>query len=144
MQMTLARPNPSLQRNCTQLGWSRKRLWSRFHSHIGIPPKAAAKLVRFDHAVHRLVAGEGAPQVAAAGGYYDQSHLHRDVMALTGTTPATVLSEPFLTVDDRAWPAPRSSSRSHRAASESVARAEVPHAGRTRHRRSCDVEREET
>ncbi|WTA40554.1 helix-turn-helix domain-containing protein [Streptomyces sp. NBC_00846] len=87
-----------------ELGWSRKRLWSRFHSNIGIPPKSAAKLVRFDHAVHRLVAGESAAQVAADGGYCDQSHLHRDVMAFTGTTPATVLGEPFLTVDDRAWP----------------------------------------
>ncbi|MGW6920106.1 helix-turn-helix domain-containing protein [Streptomyces sp. NPDC054950] len=93
-----------IDRLAAELGWSRKRLWSRFHSHIGMPPKAAAKLVRFDHAVHRLVAGEGAAQVAADGGYYDQSHLHRDVMAFTGTTPATVLSEPFLTVDDRAWP----------------------------------------
>lgn len=92
-----------------ELGWSRKRLWSRFHSHIGLPPKSAAKLVRFDHAVHRLVAGEGAAQVAADGGYYDQSHLHRDVMAFTGTTPATVLGEPFLRVDDRAWPIPPSS-----------------------------------
>ncbi|MEU8888473.1 helix-turn-helix domain-containing protein [Streptomyces sp. NPDC048442] len=87
-----------------EIGWSRKRLWSRFHSHLGIPPKSAAKLVRFDHAVHRLVAGEGAAQVAADGGYCDQSHLHRDVMEFTGATPATVRGEPFLTVDDRAWP----------------------------------------
>ncbi|MFI9761560.1 helix-turn-helix domain-containing protein [Streptomyces sp. NPDC051963] len=87
-----------------ELGWSRKRLWSRFHANIGLPPKGAAKLVRFDHAVHRLIAGESAAQVAADGGYCDQSHLHRDVMAFTGTTPATVLREPFLTVDDRAWP----------------------------------------
>ncbi|WP_327683611.1 helix-turn-helix domain-containing protein [Kitasatospora sp. NBC_00458] len=87
-----------------ELGWSRKRLWSRFHAHLGLPPKSAAKLVRFDHAVHRLVAGEGPARVAADGGYYDQSHLHRDVMEFTGSTPAAVLGEPFLTVDDRAWP----------------------------------------
>jgi AraC-like DNA-binding protein len=87
-----------------ELGWSRKRLWSRFRSHIGISPKSAAKLVRFDHVAHRLVAGEGAAQVAADGGYCDQSHLHRDVMAFTGTTPAAVPGEPFLRVDDRAWP----------------------------------------
>lgn len=30
------------------LGWSRKRLGSRFHSQSGLPPKRAAKLVRFD------------------------------------------------------------------------------------------------
>lgn len=87
-----------------ELGWSRKRLWSRFHAHIGMAPKRAATLVRFDHAVHRMVAGEGAALAAAAGGYCDQSHLHRDVKAFTGATPATVVDEPFLRVDDRAWP----------------------------------------
>ncbi|MBO8190203.1 AraC family transcriptional regulator [Streptomyces oryzae] len=87
-----------------ELGWSRRRLWSRFHSHLGIPPKRAAKLVRFDHAVHRMVAGDGAARVAADGGYCDQSHLHRDIMEFTGATPSAVVDEPFLTVDDRAWP----------------------------------------
>ncbi|MFC9392336.1 helix-turn-helix domain-containing protein [Streptomyces sp. NPDC057027] len=87
-----------------EVGWSRKRLWSRFRSQLGLPPKRAAKLVRFDHAAHRLVAGEGAAHVAADTGYADQSHLHRDVRALTGATPATVAGEPFLAVDDMAWP----------------------------------------
>ncbi|GAA5018881.1 AraC family transcriptional regulator [Actinopolymorpha pittospori] len=88
-----------------EVGWSRKRLWSRFRSQLGMQPKLAAKLVRFDHAVHRLVAGEGAARVAADGGYADQSHLHRDVVAFTGVTPTTVAGEPWLTVDDTAWPA---------------------------------------
>jgi AraC-like DNA-binding protein len=87
----------------TELGWSRKRLWSRFRSQTGLTPKHAARLVRFDHAAHRLVAGEGAARVAAEGGYADQSHLHRDVVAFTGATPVSVAGEPFLTVDDRAW-----------------------------------------
>lgn len=88
-----------------EVGWSRKRLWSRFRSQIGLPPKLAAKLVRFDHAAHRLAAGEGAARVAAEVGYADQSHLHRDVVAFTGMTPATVAGEPWLVVDDIAWPA---------------------------------------
>lgn len=87
----------------TELGWSRKRLWSRFQSQLGVPPKRAAKLVRFDHAVHGLVAGQDAAGVAADGGYTDQSHLHRDIVAFTGLTPATVVDEPFLAVDDVAW-----------------------------------------
>ncbi|GAA3186077.1 helix-turn-helix domain-containing protein [Nonomuraea roseoviolacea] len=87
-----------------EVGWSRKRLWSRFGSQLGLAPKRAAKLVRFDHAVHRLVAGEGPARVAADAGYADQSHLHRDVVAFTGTTPAAVAGEPFLAVDDIAWP----------------------------------------
>jgi len=88
----------------TELGWSRKRLWSRFQAQLGMPPKRAAKLVRFDHAVHRLVAGRPAAEVAAEAGFTDQSHLHRDVRSFTGLTPATVTAEPFLTIDDIAWP----------------------------------------
>jgi AraC-like DNA-binding protein len=87
-----------------ELGWSRKRLWSRFHSQIGLPPKPAAKLVRFDHAAHRLIAGQHAARVAADSGYSDQPHLHRDVMAFTGVTPATLPAEPFLAIDNIAWP----------------------------------------
>ncbi|MFE6222442.1 helix-turn-helix domain-containing protein [Streptomyces sp. NPDC057854] len=88
----------------TELGWSRKRLWSRFTTHLGIPPKRAAKLIRFDRAVHRMVAGAPTARAAADGGYCDQSHLHRDITEFTGTTPTTVVREPFLTVDARAWP----------------------------------------
>ncbi|MEV1239288.1 helix-turn-helix domain-containing protein [Nonomuraea sp. NPDC050022] len=96
-----------------EVGWSRKRLWSRFRSQLGLPPKRAVKLVRFDHAAHRLVAGEGAARVAADAGYTDQSHLHRDVVAFTGVTPATVADEPFLAVDDIAWPSrPQTTARS--------------------------------
>ncbi|MEV6329325.1 helix-turn-helix domain-containing protein [Streptomyces sp. NPDC051909] len=87
-----------------EVGWSRKRLWSRFRAQLGVPPKRAGKLVRFDHAAHRLVAGEAAARVAADTGYADQSHLHRDLMELTGSTPTTVAAEPFLAVDDLAWP----------------------------------------
>jgi AraC-like DNA-binding protein len=62
------------------------------------------KLVRFDRAAHRLAAGESSACVAVESGYADQSHLHRDVKAFTGSTPAAVAGEPFLSVDDVAWP----------------------------------------
>lgn len=88
------------------VGWSRKRLWSRFRSQIGVTPKHAAQLVRFDHAAHRLAAGESAAVVAAESGYVDQAHLHRDVVAFTGVTPTGVAESSFLAVDDIAWPAP--------------------------------------
>ncbi|MGW2476112.1 helix-turn-helix domain-containing protein [Streptomyces sp. NPDC001665] len=95
---------PRVEELAADVGWSRKRLWSRFRSQLGLPPKRAATLVRFDHAAHRLVAGEGPAQVAADAGYADQSHLHREVMAFTGATPAGLAAEPFLAVDDFAWP----------------------------------------
>ncbi|MEU6861116.1 helix-turn-helix domain-containing protein [Glycomyces sp. NPDC046736] len=87
-----------------ETGWSRKRLWSRFRSQLGISPKRAARLVRFDHAAHRLASGRGAAEVAAATGYADQSHLHREVKAFTGLTPTALARAPWLAIDDVAWP----------------------------------------
>lgn len=89
-----------------EIGWSRKRLWSRFRSQIGLPPKRAARLVRFDHAAHRLAAGEGVARVAADSGYADQPHLHRDVLEFSGVTPGALAAEPWLAVDGTAWPDP--------------------------------------
>src|SRR4051794_1011454 len=106
-QIRLGRGQGRVDTLAAELGWSRQRLWSRFHEQIGLAPKRAAKLVRFDHAVHRLVAGEETVRVAVAGGYADQSHLHRDVVAFTGLTPTAVAGEPWLTVDDVAWPVRR-------------------------------------
>lgn len=88
----------------TETGWSRRRLWSRFRSQIGLSPKGAARLVRFDHAAHQLAAGLSASRVAAESGYADQSHLHRDVRAFTGATPTALARAPWLAVDDVAWP----------------------------------------
>lgn len=86
-----------------ELGWSRKRLWSRFHTRLGLPPKRAVKLVRFDWAAARLAGGQEAARVAADCGYADQSHLHRDVVAFTGVTPATVAGQSLITPADMAW-----------------------------------------
>ena len=88
-----------------ELGWSRKRLWSRFRSQLGITPKRAARLVRFDHAARLLAAGQPAARAAAESGYVDQSHLHREVKTFTGLTPAAVAAAPWLAIDDVAWPA---------------------------------------
>ena len=100
-----------VERLAAEAGWSRKRLWSRFRSQIGLTPKRAAQLIRFDHAAHRLAAGHSAALVAADNGYVDQSHLHRDVMAFAGITPTAIAVTPFLAVDDVAWAAPDYGSR---------------------------------
>jgi AraC-like DNA-binding protein len=105
-QMVTSRGRVRVDLLAAELGWSRKRLWSRFRSQIGLTPKRAAQLVRFDHAAHRLAAGHSAARVAAESGYVDQSHLHRDVMAFAGVTPTAVAVAPWLAVDDVAWAAP--------------------------------------
>ncbi len=88
-----------------EVGWSRKRLWSRFRSQLGITPKRATRLVRFDHAAHLLAAGHAAASVATESGYVDQSHLHREVRTFAGLTPTAVAAAPWLAIDDVAWPA---------------------------------------
>ncbi|WP_226026668.1 helix-turn-helix domain-containing protein [Streptomyces hyderabadensis] len=87
-----------------EVGWSRKRLSARFHAQLGITPKRAARLVRFDRAAHLLAAGLAPAAVAVEGGYADQSHLHREVKAFTGLTPTAVAGAPWLAIDDVAWP----------------------------------------
>ncbi|MFF6998277.1 helix-turn-helix domain-containing protein [Streptomyces sp. NPDC008313] len=110
-RITDSRGTARVEQVAAELGWSRRQLWARFRAQVGTPPKRAARLVRFDHAVHALVAGRAPAGVAAEGGYADQSHLHRDVAAFSAMTPATVVDEPFLAVDDTAWgrpgPAPK-------------------------------------
>lgn len=92
-----------------ETGWSRKRLWSRFRAQLGVPPKRAARLVRFDGAAHLLAAGHAPAAVATASGYADQSHLHHEIREFAGLTPAGVAAAPWLQIDDVAWPTCRRS-----------------------------------
>jgi AraC-like DNA-binding protein len=87
-----------------EVGWSRKRLWSRFRAQLGINPKRVARLARFDRAAHLLAAGHAPAGVATVGGYADQSHMHREVQEFAGLTPAAVAAAPWLSVDPIAWP----------------------------------------
>ncbi|MET9263090.1 helix-turn-helix domain-containing protein [Amycolatopsis sp. NPDC004079] len=86
-----------------ECGWSRRRLWDRFRAQVGLPPKRAAKLVRFDHAARRLATGASAADVAAECGYTDQSHLHRDVVAFAGVTPGRLAADAGFAADRSAF-----------------------------------------
>ena len=92
-----------VDRIADEIGWSRKRLWSRFGAQIGLRPKRAAQLIRFDDAAHRLATGSAPGEVAYACGYADQSHLHRDARSFAGLTPAGVAEAPWLDIDPVAW-----------------------------------------
>jgi AraC-like DNA-binding protein len=110
-QMVTNQGQVRVEEVAAEVGWSRKRLWSRFRSQVGLTPKRAAQLVRFDRAAHRLAAGEGAAMVAAESGYVDQSHLNRDAMTFAGVPPSAVAVAPWLAVDDVAWPVTHPASR---------------------------------
>jgi AraC-like DNA-binding protein len=103
-RITASRGRIRVEQLAGEVGWSRQRLWSRFRAQVGLTPKRAAKLVRFDHAAHRLATGESPAAVAAETGYADQSHLHREVRDFTRMTPSVVAGQPWLAVDGVAWP----------------------------------------
>jgi AraC-like DNA-binding protein len=78
-----------------ELGWSRRRLVERFREQIGLPPKAVARLLRFEHA-RELAERSDRPrwaEIAFECGYYDQSHLINDFRAVTGRTPVTFFQD---------------------------------------------------
>jgi AraC-like DNA-binding protein len=78
-----------------ELGWSRKRIAARFRDEIGLTPKRAARLFRFERA-RALSEAATRPDwawIAREAGYYDQSHLTHDFRSVTGRTPETFFQD---------------------------------------------------
>ncbi len=84
-----------------ETGWSERHLRTRFAAEIGLTPKAAARVIRFDLArrVLQRRAARGRPLdlagVAAEFGYYDQAHLDAEFRAIAGRAPTTWLAQEF-------------------------------------------------
>ncbi|MGH9183893.1 MAG: helix-turn-helix domain-containing protein [Acidimicrobiales bacterium] len=91
----------------TAVGWSRQHLARRFGDEFGLSPKLAARVMRFERATTML---RNTPsfttitQVAAACGYFDQSHLDRDFIELAGCTPSQLLAEELPSFQDEHAP----------------------------------------
>lgn len=77
-------------RLAAEVGWTRRHLLTRFREQIGLTPKMAARVTRFQSALqlfqqpgrHSSLAG-----VAQVAGYSDQAHLSREFRVLGGATP---------------------------------------------------------
>jgi AraC-like DNA-binding protein len=90
-----------IERLAEELGWSRKRIAARFREQIGLTPKAAARLIRFERAralTERSPARDWA-RIALDCGYYDQSHLINDFRSVTGRSPETFFQDPLAASD---------------------------------------------
>jgi AraC-like DNA-binding protein len=70
-------------------GYSAKRFIRLFTDGVGLSPKRFCRVLRLQAVLNRLAAGQRVEwaEVAAAGGYCDQSHLIREFRAMTGITP---------------------------------------------------------
>jgi AraC-like DNA-binding protein len=71
----------------SELGWSRRHLSATVARELGMPPKALARILRFERAVDRLRGGDALADVALASGYYDQAHFNRDFKRFAASTP---------------------------------------------------------
>jgi AraC-like DNA-binding protein len=119
--VTAARPDPEVawawkrlvrtagavgvQELAAETGWSRRHLLTRFRGQVGLAPKQAARVLRFQRAARLLVPRSWDPAdadrsiassiagVAAACGYADHAHLVREFRALAGCTPSEYLAE---------------------------------------------------
>ena len=70
-------------------GLSARQVERKFARHLGVGPKAFARIIRFK-AVERAAAGPGRQdwaRLAADLGFADQSHLVREFRAFSGLTP---------------------------------------------------------
>lgn len=91
-------------------GYTRQHLARLFRRELGLGPKLASRVVRFDRAARMLRSTSTPPApstpsmslaaVAAACGYADQAHLCRDVADLAGCTPGDLLAGDIPIVQD--------------------------------------------
>jgi len=72
-----------------ELGCTRKHVHERVAAVGGVCPKLYASLLRFHRVVHamRATTPTTVAEIARDSGYYDPSHLHRDVRRFSGTSP---------------------------------------------------------
>lgn len=85
----LARPGVRVRDVVRQVGLSQRRFIQVFTAEVGLTPKLYARVQRFRRArasVGKAPAPDWA-RIAAACGYFDQSHLIHDFRAFAGLTP---------------------------------------------------------
>jgi AraC-like DNA-binding protein len=77
-----------------EIGWSERHFAREFRCHLGMTPKAFARVLRFARVVKQLTT-RSQPRlvdIALDCGYYDQAHFTRDFRTFAGITPTELLA----------------------------------------------------
>jgi AraC-like DNA-binding protein len=92
-RLVASRGRSSIASIVQEVGWSQRHFIAQFKHEIGVSPKVFARMLRFGRVVRAIRAGQTADlaDLAIVAGYYDQSHLNRDVREFAGTTPGELL-----------------------------------------------------
>ncbi|VVT13103.1 AraC family transcriptional regulator [Sphingomonas sp. EC-HK361] len=84
---------------------SRRQIERRCKALYGAPPKVLARKYRALRAAVALASGHSSADILIGEGFYDQSHLIRELKQFTGLTPRQIRTEPGvlarLTIDQR-------------------------------------------
>jgi len=91
----MRRPGVSVAKLADEVGWSARHLTDRFRAEIGLRPKEAARVARFDRARRALRPTARLADVAAAHGFADQSHFVREFQAFAGCAPSRWMADEF-------------------------------------------------
>ena len=86
-------PSPDLDALTAATGLSRRQVERRCNALYGAPPKLLARRYRALRAAVALASGEPGDD-GAPDGFYDQSHLIREVKQFTGLTPRRLRQDP--------------------------------------------------
>jgi len=78
-----------------EVGWSARHLTDKFRAEVGLRPKEAARVARFDRARRLLRPDVRLADIAARTGYFDQAHLAREFHAFAGCSPSRWLADEF-------------------------------------------------
>ena len=99
-------PSPDIAHLVAATGLSRRQVERRCKSAYGAPPKLLARKYRALRAASALTMDDVRIDDVIARGFYDQSHLIREVKQFTGLTPSQLRGEPtvlrHLTISQRA------------------------------------------
>lgn len=91
-----------IQQVAGDVGWSRRHLGDRFRRQVGLAPKIAGRVIRFQRSRLALTrpARAGLADIAAVCGYADQAHLTREWRELAGQTPTAWMAAELPFVQD--------------------------------------------
>jgi AraC-like DNA-binding protein len=92
-RMLRGRGNSSVTALAREAGLSERSLGRLFERHVGMPPAAYQRILRFNRALSRLRAArpERLADIALALGFADQSHMARDLRELGGITATELM-----------------------------------------------------
>lgn len=91
-----ASPAPAVEDLVAATGLSRRQVERRTKALYGVPPKLLSRKYRALRAAVSLAEGAPIGEALAIGGFYDQSHLNREVKQFAGLTPKQMHAAPGL------------------------------------------------